>query len=264
MLSYKRSSTYTLNWLDLAGIIIITIILTAAITYTICKFQDPDNHSIRDTIETIAKIATAFAFSLAFWQFRKNSITELQTQLFEEAKSQIDAMIEVSSKIKTGSSSDLQALDLSMKYLLNHALNFDEIYSAMNEGIQKSIIRMRWQDMYFNSLQSALISLGIEETLKKLSTPDDQRLSESLSRAEQELNDPSVLEPFRKYYYFKSILKDAQLMNEFKTPKLTNLNSFIDSFLTEKSVQEYLYGTLNKIDYRAIAPLLAAIKDMNG
>lgn len=261
MLTHKKNSTLTLAWLDLIGIVFLFMILSAAITYAICKFQDPGSHSIREAIETIAKIATASAFCLAFLQFRKNSITELQTQLFEEAKSQIEAMIEVSSKIKTGSESDLQALDLSMKYLLNHAWNLGEIYSKINESIQKAIIRMRWQDMYFNSLNPALNSLEIEGALKKLSKPEDQKLSESLARAEEELRNPSALEPFRKYNYFKSLLKSAKEMDGFKTPEITNLDSFIDTFLTQKSVDDYLHGILNIIDYRAIAPLLAAIKD---
>jgi predicted HAD superfamily Cof-like phosphohydrolase len=199
--------------LDLVGMICIVVITTAYVTYGACVIYGVVNGydsgaqiTFLDLINGIAQIATALAFILAYVQFRKNRIQQRQAIIAKEAGSQLEKMISVVSGMKVGENSDLKNLNKSLGLLSNLAINFDELFKAMNEDIQKGIVRMQWQDMYFNYLSHALGDIDPVAILKKEASIDEAALEEAVSEAKRESEAANILPAFKDYVFAEKLL----------------------------------------------------------
>src|SRR5690606_34882344 len=95
------------NTLDIVGYTLVIAIFSAYLTYGVCAVYGVSGNkggvTALDVINGLAAIATASAFVLALLQYRKNIIQQRQQIVAAEAKMLIDKMIDVASKIKTGS-----------------------------------------------------------------------------------------------------------------------------------------------------------------
>jgi len=196
---------------------------------------------------------------LALRQYQKNIKQQRQNELSNESKLQIAKIINLIEKIATGSNTNLENLNKSITLISNLATNFDALFEAMDEDIQKAIVRMHWQDMYFNDLSHALIALDIQPILENAEELKDEQLqkvfADVISTSE---NTTSVL---KKYAYFDSILEHPIVKKSFTLEnKLESLDIFTYHFLNDSNLNDHLYGLLSRVDIRAKAPLLAVAK----
>lgn len=251
--------------LDLIGCIFLVVILTAYITYGACVVYGvigsfDSNHKITflDLINGIAQIATALAFILAFIQYRKNIIQQCQLNIASEAKSQLEKMIEVISKIKVGEETCLDNLNKSITLLSNLATNFDELFKAMSEDIQKAIVRMQWQDMYLNYLRHTLCEINLVAILRNEQSITKENLDAAIAEATIKVEKNSIRPEFKSYIFAKELIHSEKISPFFSLKeKISSIDPFTFHFLNNHNLHELLYGTMNIIDIKVCAPLLA-------
>lgn len=254
--------------LDLVGLVCVVVIVTSYITYGVIVISGVVNGNgssskitFLDLINGIAQIATASAFVLAYVQFRKNRIQQRQMIIAEEAKSQLEKMISVINEMGLGEKTDLKSLNKSISLLSNLATNFDELFKAMSEDIQKAIVRMQWQDMYFNYLSHALRGIDPVVILKKEASIDDAVLENAITEARRESEANNILPVFKEYVYTEKLLSHPDIKSEFSLGgKIDSLDMFVSHYLNDHNLNDLLYGLLSRIDIRAHAPLLAVAR----
>lgn len=251
--------------LDLVGMVCIVVITTAYVTYGACVifgvvsgYDSSAQITFLDLINGIAQIATALAFILAYVQFRKNRIQQRQAIIANEAESQLEKMISVISDMEVGENSDLKNLNKSLTLLSNLATNFDELFKAMNEDIQKGIVRMQWQDMYFNYLSHALGDIDPVAILKKEASISEAVLEEAVSDAKRESEAENIFPVFKNYVFIEKLLNHPNIKEAYSfVGKIDSLDMFVSHYLNDHNLNELLYGLLSRIDIRVRAPLLA-------
>lgn len=251
--------------LDLVWLVFLVVIITAYITYGACLisevvsgYESGAKITFLDFINGIAQIATASAFVLAYVQFRKNRVQQRQVIIATEAKSQLEKMISVISEMEVGEKTNLKSLNKSLSLLTNLATNFDELFKAMSEDIQKAIVRMQWQDMYFNYLSHALRDLDPVAILKNEVSVDEDTLKGAVTEAKKEAEKKSFIPVFKDYVFTEKLLNHSSIRSKFSIDgKIDSLDMFVSHFLNDHNLNDLLYGLLSRIDIKAHAPLLA-------
>lgn len=251
--------------LDQVGLVCIVVIVTAYITYgtiVILGVVNGNDSSSRitflDIINGIAQIATALAFVLAYVQFRKNRIQQRQVIIATEATSQLEKMIWVINEMEIGEKTCLKSLNKSISLLSHLAANFDELFKAMSEDIQKAIVRMQWQDMYFNYLGHALRGIDPVAILKKEAGIDEAVLEKAVAEAKRESEENSILPVFKEYFFTEKLLNHPDIKSKYSLGgKIDSLDMFVSYYLNDHNLNDLMYGLLSKIDIKAHAPLLA-------
>ena len=262
---FEKPNLKRLISLDLVGMVFIVVITTAYATYGTCVifgvvngYDSGAKITFLDLINGIAQIATALAFILAYVQFRKNRIQQRQAIIAREAESQLEKMISVISGMEVGENSNLKNLNKSLTLLSNLAINFDELFKAMNEDIQKGIVRMQWQDMYFNYLRHALGGIDPVAILKREASIDEDFLEEAVSDAKSKSEKNSILPVFKDYVFTEKLINHPNVKEAYSLiGKIDSLDMFVSHFLNNHNLKDHLYGLLSRIDIRAHAPLLA-------
>jgi hypothetical protein len=251
--------------LDLVGMVCIVVITTAYATYGACVISGVVNGydsnakiTVLDLVNGIAQIATALAFILAYVQFRKNRIQQRQAIIATEAKSQLEKMISVTNEMDVGEKTNLKNLNKSFTLLSNLATNFDELFKAMNEDIQKGIVRMQWQDMYFNYLSHALGDIDPVAILKKEASIDEAVLKAVVSEAKRESEAKNILPVLKDYVFTEKLFNHPNIKEAYSlVGKIDSLDMFVSHYLNDHNLNDHLYGLLSRIDIKARAPLLA-------
>lgn len=250
--------------LDLVGLIGVVVIATAYITYGVCVisgvvsgYESSSKITFLDLINGIAQIATASAFVLAYVQFRKNRIQQRQMIIATEAKSQLEKMISVIDEMELGEETNLRALNKSISLLSNLATNFDELFKAMSEDIQKAIVRMQWQDMYFNYLSHALRDIDPVAILKKEASIDESVLQNAVNWAIKE-SEAYNMPVIKEYVFTEKLLSHPDIKSKYSlSGKIDSLDMFVSHYLNGHNLNDLLYGLLSRIDIKANAPVLA-------
>lgn len=252
------------NTLDIVGYTLVVAIFSSYLTYGICAVYGVSGNkgevTALDVFNGLAAIATASAFILALIQYRKSIIQQRQQIVAAEAKTLIDKMVDAASKIKIGSDTCLENLDKSLTDLSNIAVGFTEIYNSMNEDVERAIVRMRWQDMYYGYLAPALRNLDLVELLLKDPSVDKEKLSSAKIGSIANARHQNVLPIFEKFFMYEEILKGSQFSNYNLNSRLQSLDSFVIYFINKFTTNDLMYGIMNQIDIRVHAPLLAAAK----
>lgn len=250
--------------LDLIGYTLAVSIFTGYLTYGICSIYgvigNKGEVTVLDLINGLAAIATASAFVLGLLQYRKNIIQQRQQIVAAEAKTIIERMINTISNIKTGSETCLENLDKSLTDLSNIAISFFEIYKSLDEDIERAIVRMRWQEMYYSHLAPALKDLDLIELLLKDPKIDKKELSQHINKYIDNATKNKTLPFLKDFYMYEDILNSPQLSNYNLKDKLQSLDSFVIYFMNKLIINDLMYGICNQIDIRVHAPLLAAAK----
>lgn len=251
--------------LDSVGLVCVIVIATAYITYGACVISGVVNGydtsskiTFLDLINGIAQIATALAFLLAYIQYQKNRIQQRQAIIATEATSQLEKMISVIDEMELGEKTNLKNLNKSISLLSNLATNFDELFKAMSEDIQKAIIRMQWQDMYFNYLLHALRDIDPVAILKKEASIEDSVLENAIAEAKNESEANKTLPALKEYFFTEKLLNHPDIKSKYNlSGKIDSLDMFVSHYLNNHNLKDLLYGLLSRIDIRAHAPLLA-------
>ena len=241
-----------------ANLVIITLALiaTAEASYILLPEAFWGPIKLIDVINALAQFATAGAFYLGFHQFRKNTENERQSVLVTECKSQISKMQDIISQIKFGDEARVSNLSNSIVKLSNIATDFNAIFEELNEDIHKAIVRMHWQEMYFNNFSHTMKQIELRNILIECGVPTGTYI-QALAKARKDI-DPD--EPFYQYLVMKSIIDTEAVAYHFKpNGKIESSTLFNLYFFDNKHLKDLLYGCMNIIDIKIKAPALAVV-----
>lgn len=221
-----------------------------------------------DLVNVIAQTATAAAFFLAIYQYRKNSESERQKVLIEESRALIEKMKKIADDYSQllNSTSSVSSLDAStfMQKMSAQEGNFNAIFLEIKEGIQKAIIRMHWQDLYFINLNSAIQNLNTKLDFTDYGVSNKSYLN-ALTRFSistlQAIQTPTPI--YERYLQLQYLAKSSTVMDELKASNeiRTSLFVFEKLFLENDALRDHLYGSMNIIDVRVRAPLIAVLNE---
>jgi hypothetical protein len=252
------------NILDFVGYTAFVFVLSSYLTYGVLVIYgiggvSPSSKvTVIDLFNGLAQIATASAFILALLQYRKNVRQQRQKIIADEAKVLIDKMISTASEIKTGEDTCLDNLNYAISSLSNVGIGFQELFDSMDEDVQRAIVRMQWQDMYYNYLSRALSKLELEPILRKEEAVGEEELNSARLHAiyMKEVQRPIAV--FEKYFFFSTILNNSKITAVYKLGgRIDSLDMFVSLYLNKYHTNDLMYGLLSQIDIKAHAPLLA-------
>lgn len=248
------------NLLDIIGYTLFVSIISSYVTYGFCTIYGVSggNSSVTalDIFNGLAAIATASAFFLGLMQYRKSIIQQRQSIVAVEAKSQIDKMIKVSGQILVGEDTDLDNLNEMLSKLSNIAVGFDELYRSMAEDVHRAIVRMQWQDMYYNSLVRALNKLDLVAALNNDGKVN--ALDEVVASLKNDAYVVGHLPAFRTWALYERLMRlDAVKKQVNLKSRLGSLDMFIMYYMNKYNVDDLMYGLMSTMDIRVHAPLLA-------
>lgn len=253
---------------DMVAFLIVIIITTSFLTYGLCVIAEVVTVSpgekkitILELVSGFAQLATAAAFFLGLRQYIKNTRDHRQKELSNEAKSQVKKMIGIITNIHIGKDTNLVNLNICVNQLSNLATNFDAIFKEMDEDIRKAMVRMHWQDMYFNFLSPCLISLDIRPIIENEKIIDTKVLVDVIKNARKESLEGNVMPIFKDYVFVKHIMDAPPVKNKFNLDgKIESLDMFAYYFLNDSNLNDHLHGLLSRVDIRAKAPIFAVAK----
>lgn len=255
---YKKKISYFLQ-----AVIVLCIVLLS-LTYTTCgllaiQSLTVEKIKITDVFNTIAQIATAFAFFFAVYQYRKNGEKERQIIIANEAKLLIDRMSHESDKLASNAKFTDREVNEFISIMSNFGCDFKTLYDELTDDLHKAMVRMRWQDMHYNHLSIALSSLTIDLLFDNLNL---DKKHDSYSFFDARFDDSTKSQPkvLREYMYTKNIFNNMsaaeELINSF-----TNLYLFEQYYFDHEGTNDLMYGLLSRLDFRVSAPLLSVIKE---
>ena len=252
------------NILDFVGYTVFVFVLSSYLTYGVLVIyglggvSSSSKVTVIDLFNGLAQIATASAFILALLQYRKNVRQQRQKIIADEAKVLIDKMVFTASEIKTGKDTCLDNLNYAISALSNIGIGFQELFDSMDEDVQRAIVRMQWQDMYYNYLSRALSKLELEPILRKDEAVGEEELNSARQHAIYMKGVQQPIAVFEKYFFFSTILNSAKITAVYKlSGRIDSLDMFVSLYLNKYHTNDLMYGLLSQIDIKAHAPLLA-------
>ncbi len=114
-------------------------------------------------------------------------------------------MAHLSDKLEVGDKTNIKAINLFVAKMTNLGTDFNALYDDLDDDIYKAMVRMHWQDMYFNHLSFALKGLDVAALLKSENV-DGTKFSYSLVQAKEKVKNDGVIECFRDYAYIKNVM----------------------------------------------------------
>ncbi|MDV5047483.1 hypothetical protein [Vibrio diabolicus] len=254
--NYKKTD-YLLNTVIFGGISVIVFVYFLHFYISFAEIVG-DSAKATEIITSIAALATARAFLLAVYQYRKNSIKDRQETISSEAKNTIENMIKLSDEMANVKEVNIDSLNHFLSKMSNVGSDFDVLFKALEDDIYKAMVRMQWQNMFFNHLRPLLVSIDAKELLNSLtSSANDSSLDYIFITATEEAEKERV---FKEYEKLKFVLKESALSTKLEG-KINDFTQFKTYYLDDGYLNDVLYGLLSRIDIRAVCPLLAAIDD---
>lgn len=244
------------------GVVLLACVLIVELFYLYVDFSKEFwGVKFVDVVNIIAQFATAGAFYLGFHQYHRNKKVERQAVIVSECKNLILKMVAVSKEFRVGEETSFSNIKYCCEKLGSLGADFDILFTAVDEGIQKAIVRMHWQEMYFNELQHVMQNLELGPALNVFGDARSYYLI-VLHEAHKKADDEKVLDMFRKYFISKEILSNyvesGLVRFKFEFP---DLYMFFLFYFESENTDDYMYGSISRLDARARAPVIAAIKD---
>ena len=213
-----------------------------------------------DIANVIAQVATAGAFYLGFHQYHRNKRIERQAVLVAECKALIVKMIAVIKELKGGLDTDFENIKYCSIKLGGLGSDFQEFFVELDENVNKGVVRMHWQNMYFSEFVYAMQKLELGAAIGRCDIRQDYYLL-ALNNAHVKVSDAGVMEVFERYFIFLEVLSDIRMSDVRERFGFADIYLLVTFFFEGKYVGDYMYGSLSKLDVRTRAPLIAAIKD---
>lgn len=213
-----------------------------------------------DIANVIAQLATAGAFYLGFHQYHRNKRVERQAVLVAECKALILKMIEVIKELKGGLDTDFDNIRYCSIKLGGLGSDFQEFFAELDENVNKGVVRMHWQSMYFGEFIYAMQRLEPGPAIGRCNIRQDYYLS-ALNAAHKKVVEDDVMEVFERYALFFNVLSDERMRAVRELFSFADIYLLVTFFFEGKYVGDYMYGSMSKLDMRTRAPLVAAIKD---
>lgn len=214
-----------------------------------------------DLANIVAQFATAGAFYLGFHQYHRNKKVERQSVIVSECKSLIVKMVAAGKEFSVGENTEFSNIKKCCIKLGNLGSDFNVLFSALDEGIHKAIVRMHWQEMYFNELQPAMTALQLGPAVRACKSAENYYLV-ALNNAREKLSRESILEVFEDYFIYNEILSDTRIQSQIERFKFgfADMFLFLIFFFESKYTDDYMHGNMAQLDIRARSPLIAALK----
>lgn len=214
-----------------------------------------------DIANVIAQIATASAFYLGFHQYHRNKRVERQAVLVAECKALIVQMIVVIKELKGGLETDFENIKHCSIKLGNLGSDFQEFFVELDENVNKGVVRMHWQNMFFNELLKAMEQLDLSAATDKTNIRPESYLF-ALATAKVKIKHGPVCESLERYFIHLYVLQSDLMKTVRDGFEFSDLYLFILYFFEGEYSEDYMYGALSKLDVRTRAPLIAAINDV--
>ncbi len=255
---YEKSANKNINYISAiltAGVG--SIVVFVCFLHFFISFSQIVGSSAKLTeiINSIAQLATAGAFILAVHQYRKNSKKERQEKISMEASLLIKDMADSSDNFKRNDEFSLEEFNEYIVRMENLGTGFHVLYSDLDDDIYKAIVRMHWQNMFFNHLHPTLKNLDIKQLLLQLGNENGE-----LEKIIYEAEEHSKGKYFDHYEKTGYILKNASLPDNFQD-KIYDAFLFKRYYLDDSELNDLLYGLLSRIDIRFVCPFLAVLDD---
>lgn len=217
------------------------------------------SEKVNDVITSIGQIATAAAFCFAVYQYKKNGEKEQQLQLSNELKGLILKIENLCDSFVKDEKHTIQCINSFISKVTNLGGDFHVLYAALNEDIQKAIIRMYWQNMFFNHLRIVLKRMTINSVF------ENQNLEKEFGdygffQARFNENTKHLPNFLQEYQFTKNVLDNMSISDEIIS-SFDDMFLFKQYFLDDEMIKDLLYGTISKVDIRVVAPLLAAVDE---
>lgn len=262
MLFEKKKNWDSNALVDIAGYTMLVVAVASVITYGLTTLLWKSNSTTPfDIINAVAQVTTAATLALLVRQHISNNRVARQREICSEAKQQIASMVACVRSIKVGEEVVISNLDRSVTVLTNLAVNFEALFDAMDEDVNKGLVRMHWQDMFFNHLWPVLESIELYPLLKNERNIDSEHLALlmiNVGSAAAVTVAPSPLKTFVKY---ELLLNDPYIAGHFSLKEnIGSLDMFVYYYLTTARLNDHLYGVFNRPEPRKIAPLFMAAK----
>lgn len=213
-----------------------------------------------DIANVIAQIATAGAFYLGFHQYHRNKKVERQAVLVAECKALIVKMVGVIKELKGGLDTDFENIKYCSIKLGSLGSDFQEFFVELDENVNKGVVRMHWQNMYFSEFVYAMQKLELGPAIDRCGIRSESYLS-ALSGAYAKVRHEGVMDIFESYSISLAVLGDNRMVGVRENFGFSDIYLLVTFFFEGKYVNDYMYGSMSRLDIRTRAPLIAAIKD---
>lgn len=213
-----------------------------------------------DIANVIAQVATAGAFYLGFHQYHRNKRIERQAVLVAECKALIVQMIGVIKELKGELDTDFENIKYCSIKLGSLGSDFQEFFSELDENVNKGVVRMHWQNMYFGEFIYAMQKLKLKPAIDRCGIQPKDYLS-ALGGAHAKFKHEGVMGVFKEYSISLAVLSDARMFSARERFGFSDIHLLNTFFFEGKYVNDYMYGSLSRLDARTRAPLIAAIRD---
>ena len=214
--------------------------------------------TFKDFMSIIAQVATAGTLIFVVYQYKATSLKNYDAQLVEEAKNVVIKMNEQISCLAVSEQANIENFLSFTSKMTNLAQDFDNYYSEINSGTFKKILRIHWQDMYFNNFRDKVSKVKVENILKNqneiksnFSGYDAYLLTEAYQESDKHSLTPD--------YDFCMRLLSNPRMNDELISTIGDLTQFINHYLDDSSLNEYMQGLLSRIDGRVVFPMVMAL-----
>jgi hypothetical protein len=250
-----------------ASIILLILIIIIEIMYI---YASADFWTVKfiDIINAIAQLATAGAFALAVYQYTKSKKSERQAVLIQECRDLISQMSAVANSFELSTKHDLDRTSFFTEKMVSLGGSFNAIFKELVEDTHKTIVRMRWQEMYFSDLRRAMEKWSLRLILADIGFDDNayETLEQSYRYSLRQQANPDFVifnDPFEQHSELKFIVAQPQVQAVLEKKKSigSHFQFFERQFFTNSELRDHLYGYLNIIDVRARAPALAVINE---
>ncbi|WP_330565256.1 hypothetical protein [Pseudomonas yamanorum] len=213
-----------------------------------------------DIANVTAQVATAGAFYLGFHQYHRNKRVERQAVLVAECKTLIVKMIAVIKELKVGLDTDFENIKYCSIKLGSLGSDFQEFFVELDENVNKGVVRMHWQNMYLSEFVYAMQKLEMGPAIGRCNIRQDHYLI-ALNNAHVKVSDAGVMDVFERYSIILEVLGDIRMSDVREKFNFSDFYLLVTFFFEGRYVGDYMYGSLSRLDIRARAPLIAAIKD---
>lgn len=213
-----------------------------------------------DIANIVAQIATAGAFGLGFYQFYRSKRVDRQSVLVSECKAIILKMVAVIREFDSGDETDIRNIKSCCITLGGLGSDFNELFVELDENVNKGVVRMHWQSMFFNELSKAMECLDLTAAATKENILPERYLF-ALAVAKVKFRHGPGNEGLEKYLTHLYVLQNDLTKAIRERFEFSDLYQFILYFFEGEYTDNYMYGSLSKLDVRTRAPLIAAIND---
>lgn len=254
--------TPVLNAVFVFSMLCITLVFVFAVINGVKQILGLE--STEKIISSISSIATALTLLFLVYQHKVNDSKNYQVAMVEESKLVIEKIIEQLEQVQNWDGSNLETLDGIMIEISNHAVDFNDFHDEVKDSALKKIMRVRWQDMYFNHYDPAFLSLNVFTIIRKNSLGGLSYINELISELKEEsrgaLHESQNLE-YEKTLYCVCRAKEKGL---FDIPnEISSHRNFKKYFIEDDIIGKYLEDAGYSANPRERYPSLCAIVEVS-